>query len=275
MAGPRAAAKLGRMPEGDTVWRTAHRLHQVFAGQALTECDLRWPGLSTLDFAGHTTIEVVPRGKHLLQRLSGGWTIHSHLRMEGSWRIEKTDAAAPPRGDAVRAVLATQAYRAVGRSLGELDVVRTADEARLVGHLGPDLLGPDWDLERAVANLLDTDAPLAAALLDQTRVAGLGTMWTAEALFLEGLDPFAPAAERDATVLAALLGRARRLLRASCSSAVPTSTGSTRPGHETYVHGRRHKPCRRCGTLVRMQFVGPPTQRRTLYFCPCCQAAPY
>ena len=193
------------------MWRTAHRLHQVFAGQALTECDLRWPGLSTLNFAGHTTIEVVPRGKHLLQRLSGGWTIHSHLRMEDSWRIEKTDAAAPPRGDAVRAVLATQAYRAVGRSLGELDVVRTADEARLVGHLGPDLLGPDWDLERAVANLLDTDAPLAAALLDQTRVAGLGTMWTAEALFLEGLDPFAPAAERDGTVLAALLGRARRL----------------------------------------------------------------
>ncbi len=260
------------MPEGDTVWRTAHRLNQVFAGAPLTECDLRWPGLSTIDFSGDTTAEVVPRGKHLLHRLAGGWTIHSHLRMEGSWRIEKTDAA-PPRAETVRAVLATEAYRAVGRSLGELDVVRTADERTLVGHLGPDLLGPDWDLERAVVNLRASDAPLAAALLDQTRVAGLGTMWTAEALFVQGLDPFAPAAGSDPEVLAALLDRARRLLRASCSSAVPTSTGSTRPGHSTYVHGRRHRPCRRCGTLIRMEFVGPPTQQRTLYFCPRCQAA--
>ena len=190
----------------------------------------------------------------------------SVAELRAKWRSGDVDAA-PPRGDAVRAVLATQAYRAVGRSLGELDVVRTADEARLVGHLGPDLLGPDWDLGRAVANLLDTDAPLAAALLDQTRVAGLGTMWTAEALFLEGLDPFAPAAERDAAVLAALLGRARRLLRASCSSAVPTSTGSTRPGHETYVHGRRHKPCRRCGTPVQSDRSGA----RISFWCASCQ----
>lgn len=261
------------MPEGDTVWRTARRLNEVFAGHRLTECDLRWPGLSTHDFTGATTLEVVPRGKHLLHRVDTGWTIHSHLRMEGSWRIGRTDAAAPPGGSTVRAVLATAEYRAVGRSLGMLDAVPTADEGSLVGHLGPDLLGPDWDADRAVAGLLATDAPLAAALLDQTRVAGLGTMWVAEALFVQRLDPFAPAAGRDPAELAALLDRAQRLLRASCASAVPSSTGSTRPGHETYVHGRRHKPCRRCGALIRMEFVGPPTQRRTLYFCPRCQAA--
>ncbi len=260
------------MPEGDTVWRTAHRLHQVFAGRPLTECDLRWPGLSTHDFTGAETLEVAPRGKHLLHRLDGGWTIHSHLRMEGCWRVEPTDAAPPPRAAKVRAVLATATYRAVGWSLGMLDVVRTADEGTLVGHLGPDLLGPDWDLDVAVAHLRASAAPLAAALLDQRNLAGLGTMWTAEALFVEGLDPFAPAAGVDAATLGALLTRARRLLRASCGSAVPTSTGSARPGHDTYVHGRRHRPCRRCGTLVRMEFVGPPTQRRTLYFCPRCQA---
>ena len=57
------------MPEGDTVWRTAHRLHAVFAGHALTVCDLRWPGISTVDLTGATSLEVVPRGKHLLHRL--------------------------------------------------------------------------------------------------------------------------------------------------------------------------------------------------------------
>lgn len=147
------------MPEGDTVWRTAHRLHQVFAGRPLTECDLRWPGLSTHDFTGAETLEVAPRGKHLLHRLDGGWTIHSHLRMEGSWRVEPTDAAPPPRAAKVRAVLATATYRAVGWSLGMLDVVRTADEGTLVGHLGPDLLGPDWDLDVAVAHLRASAAP--------------------------------------------------------------------------------------------------------------------
>lgn len=264
------------MPEGDTVWRTARRLDAVFAGRVLAECDLRWPGLSTLDLTGAVTTEVVPRGKHLLHRLDSGWTIHSHLRMEGSWRIEKTDAGPPPRGPAVRAVLATEEYGAVGWSLGMLDVVRTDAEHTLVGHLGPDLLDPAWDAATrttAVANLQASPEPLAVALLDQTNLAGLGTMWAAESLFAQRLDPFAPAAGYSAATLGALVDRARRLLAASCANAVPSATGSTVAGHHTYVHGRRRKPCRRCGTLVEMRLAGPPTRERTIFFCPRCQGA--
>ena len=73
------------MPEGDTVWRTARRLHLALAGRELTRTDLRWPSLATVDLTGRTTLEVVARGKHLLHRVEGGWTIHSHLRMTGSW----------------------------------------------------------------------------------------------------------------------------------------------------------------------------------------------
>ena len=50
------------MPEGDTFWRTAHRLDEVFADTELTLADLRWPGLSTLQLAGRRTVEVVSRG---------------------------------------------------------------------------------------------------------------------------------------------------------------------------------------------------------------------
>ncbi len=249
------------MPEGDTVWRTAHRLHQVFAGVPLTRCDLRWPGLSTLDFTDAVTSEVVPAGKHLLHRLDSGWTIHSHLRMEGSWRIE--DASRPiPASPGLRAALGTASYLALGWRLGMLDVVRTGDEASLVGHLGPDILAADFDAERAVAHLAAAGGPIGGALLDQRNVAGLGTLWTAEALFAARVNPFAEASSIDAGRLLSLLDWARRMMRASCAHGA---------GRTTYVHGRHHKPCRRCGTLIALGHVGPPTQERVMYYCPRCQ----
>ena len=258
------------MPEGDTVWRTAHRLHEVFAGQELTVCDLRWPGLSTFDLTGRRTREVVPRGKHLLHRLDDGWTLHSHLRMEGSWRIERQPAARP-RGAKVRAVLGTDAYLVVGWSLGMLDVVRSVDEVTLVGHLGPDLLGPDWDADVALGRVRAHDGSLASALLDQRNLAGLGTMWASEAMFAARLDPFAPAASVPEGVLGAMLERVRARMRGSCASSLPSSAVTAHGAVTTSVHGRRHKPCRRCGTLVAMRFDGPPTRQRTIYYCPACQ----
>ncbi len=82
----------GVVPEGDTVFRTASRLNQALAGEPLTTSDLRWPDLSTMDFRGVATTEVVSRGKNILHRLANGVTIHSHLRMDGQWRVVATDA---------------------------------------------------------------------------------------------------------------------------------------------------------------------------------------
>src|SRR5687767_9078925 len=76
------------MPEGDTVWRTADRLHRALAGERITVSDFRFPEIATLDLRGASTVEVVSRGKHLLHRVDSGLTIHSHLKMEGQWRVE-------------------------------------------------------------------------------------------------------------------------------------------------------------------------------------------
>lgn len=76
-----------RMPEGDTVWLTAHRLDAALAGRTLTRCDLRVPQLATTDLSGRHVEAVVPRGKHLLTRIEGGITLHSHLMMDGSWHL--------------------------------------------------------------------------------------------------------------------------------------------------------------------------------------------
>ena len=148
------------MPEGDTVWRTAHRLHQALAGAEVVLCDLRFPSLATLDLRGASTLEVVSRGKHLLHRFDNGITLHSHLKMEGQWRVE-----APPdtprwlRRDDLRAAVGSTSWSALGLRLGLLEAVPTSAEATLVGHLGPDLLGPDWDLTAAVANLRSSHRP--------------------------------------------------------------------------------------------------------------------
>lgn len=249
------------MPEGDAVWRTARRLDQALRGLPLVECDLRWPGASTFDFRGRSTLEVVPRGKHILHRLDGGWTIHSHLRMDGSWRV--VDAIGrPPASPTLRAVLGTEGRRALGWSLGRLDVVRTEQEGVLVGHLGPDILGPDWDAGVAVAHLRRAAGTLGAALLDQGNLAGLGTIWAAESLFAQRLDPFRPAAEVPDAELSALLDRAQGLMRASCAGVRTTA----------HVHGRLRRPCPRCGTGIAVRYVGPPGRERPLYYCPRCQA---
>src|SRR5690606_41213069 len=75
------------MPEGDTVWQAAKRLHGALAGRVLTRSDLRVPRFATADLTGRTGLVATPRGKHLLTRIEGGLTLHSHLRMDGSWRV--------------------------------------------------------------------------------------------------------------------------------------------------------------------------------------------
>ncbi len=257
------------MPEGDTVWRTAQRLNQAFAGETLTRTDLRWPSLATLDFTGATTLEVVSRGKHLLHRLGSGDTIHSHLRMEGQWLI--ADAATARPNAQTRAFLSTSRWAGLGQRLGMLDVVRSNQEHTLVGHLGPDLLGPDWDVGRVVTNLAVASTTIGAALLDQTNLAGIGTLYAAETLFAERLNPWTPTGGLTDTRLTRLVNRAHQLLDNGRRNAVQSTTGSTRRGENTWVHGRSGRPCRRCGGTVRVAMIGPPTRERTMFYCPSCQ----
>lgn len=262
------------MPEGDTVYRTAARLHQVLAGHPLAVFDLRWGDAATVDLTGRDTVEVVPRGKHILHRIAGGWTVHSHLRMEGSWRVIAAADATPRRLSAehIRAVVGTAEWVCLGLRLGMLDVIPTVREAQLVGHLGPDLLGPDWDAPTALANLAGTpERTIGEALLDQRNLAGIGTMYAAETLFQERVHPWTRVGDLPDEALAGLIARAGRLLRANVGHAVQSTTGSRRRGQEKYAHGRSGLPCRRCGDPIRVWPIGAAPRERTMFFCPTCQ----
>lgn len=264
------------MPEGDVVFRTANRLNEALQGDALRRAELRWGSLDGSGLVGHTTVEVVSRGKHLLHRVAGGWTIHSHLRMEGSWRIwpasSRGRAADPAAHSHVRAVLAGGRWLCLGLRLGMLDLIRTAEESTCVGHLGPDLLGPDWDRDLALHNLrADPTVPIGQALLDQRLLAGIGTMYAAETLFLRRTFPWTHVGELTDTEVLTLIDTARRLLQIGTTQAVQSTTGSTRKGEELYVHARSGRPCRRCGDTIRVAPIGVTGRERTMFSCPSCQ----
>lgn len=261
------------MPEGDAVWRTARRLHEALAGQCLVGSDLRVPRLATSDLSGRWTVEVVPRGKHLLHRIEGDLTLHSHLRMEGSWRVHTAGRAPRAAGrHTVRAVLWTPTTVAVGDSLGMLDLVRTSQENRVVGHLGPDLLDPGFDRDLALANVAaDPTRTITEALLDQRNLAGIGTIFASEPLFLHGVHPWATVAEVGPETVADLVDTARRLLVTSCRLGRTTITGRSDAVDDAWVHGRVGLPCKRCGDPVRLAPIGQQPRERVIFSCPTCQ----
>jgi len=261
------------MPEGDTVYRAARTLNEALAGRTLTRCDIRVPEFATVDLAGETVHEVVSRGKHILIRV-GELTIHSHLKMEGEWRVFAPGAPWRKPAHLARIVLGTADCTAVGFELGVLEVLPTAREADAVGHLGPDLLAPDWaaaDADETVRRLArDPDVPVAVALLDQRNLAGLGNEYVAELCFLRGMLPTRPVRDVDLPRTVAL---ARRLIVANRDRVVRTTTGDTRRGRTTWVYGRAGQPCRRCGTPIVTGRLGRTqlTERAT-FFCPNCQS---
>jgi endonuclease VIII len=261
------------VPEGDTVWRTARRLHTALAGRSLTGSDLRVPQHATADLSGQTVQEVAARGKHLLHRVGDDLTLHTHLKMEGSWHLYRPGSRWRRPGHQVRVVLRTDPWVAVGFSLGAVDLVRRDEEPRLVGHLGPDLLGDDWDADGAVRRLrAQPRRPLAEALLDQRNLAGIGNLYKCELCFLAGVSPFQSVEQvRD---LPGMVARAHSLLEANKNRAQQITTGDARRGQGTWVYLRGGLPCRRCGTRIEEADLGDPGRERQTYWCPHCQPAP-
>ncbi|MFF7527429.1 Fpg/Nei family DNA glycosylase [Streptomyces pseudovenezuelae] len=262
------------MPEGDTVWQSAKRLHHALADRVLTRSDLRVPKFATADLTGRRVLDVTARGKHLLTRVEGGLTLHSHLRMDGSWKVYAEDqrwTGGPAHQ--IRAILANTDRAAVGYRLPVLELLRTADEHKAVGHLGPDLLGPDWDPERALANVLrDPARPLGEALLDQRNLAGIGNVYKSELCFLLGVTPWLPVGALPTDRAAQLPVLAKKLLEANRDRPVRNTTG--RRGQDLFVYGRAPRPCLRCRTSLRVADQGDGSRERPTYWCPTCQIGP-
>jgi endonuclease-8 len=260
------------VPEGDTVWNTARVLDRL-VGQTLERCEFRVPRLAGADVSGWRVAESASRGKHLLLRLRNPtdepWTLHSHLRMDGAWRVYKPDERWSGRpAHLIRVVLRAERAVAVGYHLHELDLVPAENEGTLVDHLGPDLLGADWDPAEAVRRIGQRpEREIADALLDQRNLAGIGNLYKSETLFLRGINPWRTVGEIDNLEKTVTL--AQKLLAANKGRWNQATTGSLRRGEQHWVFERAGSPCRRCGTTIRRSKQGD--HDRISYWCPKCQ----
>ncbi len=263
------------MPEGDTVWLAGRRLDQALRGRTLLRTDFRVPQYATTDLTGRLVLEVASVGKHLLTRIEGDVTLHTHFKMEGSWQVYAPGQRWRGPSHQVRVVLANAENVCVGFRLAVVELVATGEEASVVGHLGPDLLAADWGpamAAHACQNLSGEPArQIGDALLDQRNLAGLGNMWRCEVLFLRGINPYRPV--RESGDLVRLVDLSHRILHANRERGSQSSTGSLHRGGAHYVYARAGMPCRRCRQPIQKSDQGEPGYTRETYWCPRCQPA--
>lgn len=257
------------------MYLTGRRLDRALAGRELLAGQLRHPRYGHLDLAGRRVREVVSVGKHLLIRFDRGHSLHSHLRMDGAWHLYRPGGRWRGPGHQVRAVLSTSERMAVGFRLHDLVLLPTRDEHRLIGHLGPDLLGAEWGPQTATQATrrlaARADQELGLALLDQTVLAGVGNLYKAEVCFLLGVSPWAPVSRVDPARAVTLC---RELLARNAERPEQSTTNELALGARNWVFERGGAPCRRCGDTVITARQGSGTGERVAYFCPSCQPGP-
>lgn len=292
------------MPEGDTIFRAARTLHRVLAGKEVTRFESVYPALTRISddhpIVGRTIESVSSRGKHLLIAFSGDLILRTHMRMNGSWHIYRPgDAWQRPRRDlrilietgpappdpATGATTDPKGFVAVAFSVpvAELLDERALARSPALRRLGPDLLAETFDPSVARARArAGPDRPISEIPLDQSVAAGAGNVYRSEVLFLCRLSPARPTSSVSDGELEALFTLTRKLMRANVSATgaaggpqivtytgLRRTTGRSDPGERLWVYGRAGRPCRRCGTPISYQTVGPDA--RGLYFCPSCQ----
>jgi len=296
------------MPEGDTIFRAARTLHRALAGQVVSRFETQYAQLARVHddapITGRTIEKVEARGKHLLICFSavglrpspfgdpeGSATatprlvLRTHMLMSGSWHIYRVGEPWQRSPASARIVVGTAAFVAVGFAVPIAEFVRAdaLEQDRAIGRLGPDVLSPDFDDAAAIARLATSTRPtVAEALLQQQAVAGIGNVYKSELLFLAGVYPFAAPADVSRAQWARLMRDAHTLLRANVVDPAETgvvsyrglrrTTGHSNPAQRLYVYGRQGRPCRRCGTAIRMRHHGE--HNRSTYWCPSCQPEP-
>jgi endonuclease-8 len=260
------------MPEGDTIFRTAHRLRGVLEGHRILAVETRDPQFDRDLLQQRTVVVVESRGKHLLLHLDDRSAIHSHLGMSGSWHVYRHGQPWQKPAHWATLSLTTDQFVTVcflPKTLEWLsaDALRRNDYLR---RLGPDLLAREPDFQEALRRLkLHGHLPIGEAVMNQTIVSGIGNVYKSEILFLNRINPLHPVNTLSDEQLTGLLQTARKLLYQNLQG-YPRRTRRGRDGGDLWAYGRNGQPCFVCGTPLRLTRQG--NLGRTTYFCPNCQS---
>ncbi len=264
------------MPEGDTIYRTAESIRRWVEGREVSAARTKVPGLGVERIVGKTIMAVEPRAKHLLIRFSNGLTLHTHMRMTGSWHVYSAgDRWKKPLYQA-KITIECGDRLIVCFNAPVVEMFLPSDERTHVSlrGLGPDVLGHDeFDLAEVKrrAARREENMLIGELLLDQQVVSGIGNIYRCEALFIDRIDPYTERNAISEDQLDHVVQTAMRLMKANVGPVgdhgrVFDVGGPGKP----WVYGRTNRPCRICGTPIKCSRLG--AQARDIYWCPRCQA---
>ena len=263
------------MPEGHTLHRIANQHRSRFVGHEVRVGSPQGRFIDADRLDGRHLVAVEAYGKHLLYEFDGRRYVHVHLGLFG--KIWTAETPAPPPGPNVRMRLETDEWYSDLVGPTRCRLIDGDQRATLLARLGPDPLRRGGDGSVAYRRMVRSRQPVAALLMDQTVVAGIGNVYRAELLFRATLDPFRPGAQIDADTWESIWSDTRTLMRAGVRTGrIVTTDPADRDHHgrivrasdSHYVYKRTGLWCRRCHTPVRStELVG-----RTLYWCPSCQS---
>jgi endonuclease VIII len=263
------------VPEGDTIFQTAAALRPMLVGRRVLAARARVPGPQIERVVGAQVISIEPVGKHMLIRFDNGLTLHTHLRMGGTWhRYAPGERWRMPTWKA-KVVLEVAEHVVVcfNAPVAELMEDRAVEVHPALLALGPDLLGADFSASDALTRLRGrSDMEIAEALLDQRVMAGVGNVFKSEVLFIESVNPWTLVREVSDDKLRALIATAHRLLHQNITPGRPhrvTTRGDPSARGSLWVYGRANRPCPRCRTAIRTRRQG--ALNRPTYWCPRCQ----
>lgn len=257
------------MPEGDTVHHMAGRMREALAGKVPEQLSTPHPRHAmdrwTERLAGLAVRSVDAYGKHLFLRFQENLTLHSHLRMTGTWGVYHAGQRwrrSPRRAWLVIRCGSVEVVQFDGPVLELMSDTR----ARLDPHLkqlGADVLGENFAPQRFLARLREDDPTraIADALLDQRNIAGIGNVWKAESCFAVGVSPWRALADLSDQQALAIVQFARRHMCRAVQEGM-----HTRP---RAVYGRAGQLCPRCGEHVCARSQGDGN--RVTFWCPGCQ----
>lgn len=261
------------MPEGHVSHRNARRFGEALTGAQIvrvTTGDRVQAQRMDARLVGDTVTGVEAVGKHHLFRFASGRVLHSHLGMNGRWRLLSADRAPSTAG--LWLAMWTHDHVAAQYNGPTLRLYEPGEPIPTVSRVGPDLLDATRDpgeIAMAAIARADQTRPIGEVLMDQRLLSGIGNVYRAETLFLCGLDPWRATGTIDRDQARALGVTAAELLAEGVRSAGPITTRGGRTGDRTWVYGRAGRPCRRCGATIRSRGMGDAN--RTAYWCPACQ----
>ncbi|MCX5042798.1 Fpg/Nei family DNA glycosylase [Aldersonia sp. NBC_00410] len=263
------------MPEGHTLHRLARLHQQRFAGAPVRVSSPQGKfAAGALMVDGRVLVKAEAWGKHLLHHYDSGQTVHVHLGLYGAFTDSELPMG-PPVGQ-VRMRMVGPDFGTDLRGPTACEVLGPDEVAGIEARLGPDPLRRRADPELAYRRIAASRRSVAALLMDQRVLAGVGNVYRAELLFRHRVSPTRPGVavtpEQWLEMWTDLVALMRVGLRRGKIVTVAREHDHGEPSYapnrpRTYVYRRAGAPCRICGTTILHSVL----EGRNLFWCPVCQ----